>query len=74
MPDTDSTLQRLILLIESNLHFVARQDMTSEQARDIQERMSRPLGALGSRFGFRSNRDAKNTVYQNTVAKRTDIE
>lgn len=48
-------LERLLSLIEGNLHYVVKMEMTREQALDIKQRFQRPLGVLNSRFGLRSN-------------------
>lgn len=51
--------QRLILLVESTLHFLVRQEMSRSQAIDLKARFHRPLGALNSRFTLRTDRETK---------------
>ncbi len=49
----DSTLMRLILLIENDLHYLVRLPMTREEALDLKERFSLPLGVLNTRFDLK---------------------
>ena len=62
-------LVRLIQMTESTLYYVAKLDLTREQALDFKQRISRPLGILNSRHGFMSDKIAKNMVRNNSVAK-----
>jgi hypothetical protein len=55
-------LQRLLLLLESSMHFIVRQPLSKEQALDIKQRFSRPLGLLNKRFELRSSGDAPYVV------------
>lgn len=52
-------LEKLIILIESNLHFIVREELTREQAIDIKRRLGLPLGLLNKKFEFRSDKEAK---------------
>ena len=70
MADIDTVLspelQRLLLLVESNVHYIVRHEhLTREEAMDIKQRLTRPLGVLNSRFGFRSEAEAKRVVRNN---------
>ncbi len=55
-------MQRMLLLVESTLYFLVKYDMTREEARDLQQRIARPLGILNARYGWRSNLDAKESL------------
>lgn len=74
MPSDNLPLrQRLTLLVESNLHFLAREPMTREEAMDMKERFSRAIGVLSSKHGLGTQGELKqqriHRVAQITVAK-----
>lgn len=56
-------MQRLLLLIESNLHFIVRQPLSREQALDIKQRFSRPVGVLNKRFDLKASNGASGIRY-----------
>ncbi len=63
-------VQRLLSLIEGNLHFIAGLEMTREQAIAVKHRMSLPLGSLGSKHDLRPSRNAK-TVHRVAMYQKT---
>lgn len=65
--------QRLLLLVESNLFFLVKAEMTLDEAKDMQQRLSKPLGILNSRFGFRSSNEAKQIARQGHAQMSVDI-
>lgn len=76
MPNDTANLplrQRLVLLVESNLHFLAREPMTRDEAVEMKERFSRAIGVLSSKHGLGTQGELKEQrvyrVAQNTVAK-----
>lgn len=78
MPNDNLPLrQRLTLLVESNLHYLAREPMTREEAMDMKERFSRAIGILSSRHGLGTQGERKeqriHRVQQNTVVKTVKI-
>jgi len=61
-PDTESLspeAERLIELVEGNLHFIARMDMTLKQAVAIKSRLATPIGALTARYGVSKTQTIK---------------
>jgi hypothetical protein len=58
----DTTLDRLVELIEGNLFFLCKSIQTREEAIAIKQRFQRPLGVLNSRFDLQSNGPAKNRL------------
>ena len=59
IPEHPPELQRLLLLIEGNLHYLVRLDLNREQALDIKRRIALPLGVLNKKHNFRSDLEAK---------------
>lgn len=45
-------MQRLISLIEGNLHFIVRVEMTKEQAIKLRQIFSIPLGGLARQYNL----------------------
>lgn len=43
---------RLVAIVETNLHFIAKQDFTRDQAIEIRRRLIMPLGAMGTRYNL----------------------
>lgn len=52
-------LQRLILLLESDLHFIASMQLTREQAIDLKQRFMRPLGILNNRYQLKNGDESR---------------
>lgn len=55
--------RRLIDQVESDLHKIARMSMCRDDALHIKQRMSRPIGILGSKNHIPSDRDARRKAY-----------
>lgn len=49
-------VRRLLDLVEGNLHYIVKIEMTREQAIEIKRRMCLPLGALSSKHEMRISR------------------
>lgn len=56
---------RLMQLVENNIHYLVKQPMSLTEARDLQQRIARPLGVLNARFGFQSASRAKQIIRHN---------
>lgn len=58
MSAPDPVRQRLLLVCESSMHLLVRQEMTRDEAIDIKNRMSVVIGILNKRFRLNAERDS----------------
>lgn len=65
--------QRLLMLVEGNLYYIATLPMTREQAMTIQQKMALPLGSLASKHGFVSS-GKRRQLYRDSARKNKSVD
>lgn len=58
----DPSFLRLMDLMETQLHYIVRRELSREEAKDIKERIMRPIGVLNMRHGFVTQTETKERI------------